>query len=114
MLTTTLMYASIALIIGLVCGLAPLFVKIKDEPDKLKILTGIAAGIIISSALLVVIPEGFELATDDEHATDEHAAEEGIEENEELLGGHDEHEDCLLYTSPSPRYAHESRMPSPA
>lgn len=115
MLTTTLMYASIALIIGLVCGLAPLFAKIKDEPDKLKILTGIAAGIIISSALLVVIPEGFELATDDEHATDEHAAEEilagstaiiilevndgditaeeGIEEIEELLGGHDEHED---------------------
>jgi zinc transporter 9 len=110
MLTTTLMYASIALIIGLVCGLAPLFAKIKDEPDKLKILTGIAAGIIIASALLVVIPEGYELATTDDHAAEETlagstalvilevndgdiTAEEGIEEIEELLGGHDDHGD---------------------
>ena len=29
-----------------------------------------------------------------------------------MFAGHDE--DCLLYTSPSPRDAHESRMPSSA
>ena len=32
--------------------------------------------------------------------------------NEDDLG--DKYEDCLLYTSPSPRDAHESRMPSSA
>ena len=33
------------------------------------------------------------------------------EENEDLL---EEYEDCLLYTSPSPRDPHLSRMPSSA
>jgi len=110
MSSTVLMYALIALIIALVCGLAPIFTKIKEDANKLKILTGIAAGIIIASALLVVIPEGYELATTDEHAAeeglagstaliilevnnDEITAEEGIEEIEALLGGHDDHED---------------------
>lgn len=110
MSTTALMYAIIALIIGLVCGLAPIFTKMKDDPKRLKMITGIAAGIIIASALLVVIPEGYELANTDEHAAEETlagstalvilevndgdiTAEKGIEEIEELLGGHDEHED---------------------
>ena len=31
-----------------------------------------------------------------------------------ILGKKDDHEGCLLYTSPSPRDAHESRMPSSA
>jgi zinc transporter ZupT len=110
MSTTALMYALIALAIGLVCGLAPIFTKMKDDPKRLKMLTGIAAGIIIASALLVVIPEGYELATTDDHAAEETlagstalvilevndgdiTAEEGIEEIEELLGGHDDHED---------------------
>ena len=110
MSTDVLLYALIALIIGLVCGLLPLFSKIKEDKDKLKMLTGIAAGIIIASALIVVIPEGYALATTDEHALEDKLAgdialvfvevdtnainaSQGIEEIELLLGddhGHDE------------------------
>lgn len=110
MSTSVLLYAIIALIIGLVCGLIPIYSKMKEDADKLKLVTGIAAGIIIASAMMVVIPEGYELATMDEHATEEAlagstalvilevndgdiTAEEGIEEIEALLGGHEEHEE---------------------
>ncbi|MGB1589204.1 MAG: ZIP family metal transporter [Candidatus Poseidoniaceae archaeon] len=110
MSTSVLMYALIALIIGLVCGLIPVYSKIKEDANKLKLVTGIAAGIIIASAMMVVIPEGYELATMDEHAAEEAlagstalvilevndgdiTAAEGIEEIEELLGGHEEHEE---------------------
>ena len=106
-----LMYVALALMIALICGLIPVLSKIKEDANKLKIMTGIAAGIILASAALVVIPEGFELATNDEH--DSHGDEDGlagsialvmlevdhgdinasqaIEEIEELAGGHDAH-----------------------
>tara|TARA_B110000263_G_C15284680_1_gene500119 strand:- start:365 stop:1510 length:1146 start_codon:yes stop_codon:yes gene_type:complete len=108
-----ILYAFLALFIALICGLAPVFSKVKDNAKKLKILTCIAAGIILASAILVVIPEGYELASTDEH--DAHADEDktagsialimlevehgditesqAIEEIETLLGGHDEHGD---------------------
>ena len=60
-----IVYAALTLAFGLVGGLLPLFSKIKDNPERLKMLTGIAAGIIIASAILVVIPEGFELAKEE-------------------------------------------------
>jgi zinc transporter 9 len=77
-----IIYALLTLSIALICGLLPILSKIKDDPNRLKMLTGIAAGIIIASALLVVIPEGYELATGEEHDSheDEHA-------NGLLLGG---------------------------
>ena len=106
-----LMYVALTLIIALICGLMPILSKIKEDANKLKILTGIAAGIILASASLVVIPEGYELATNDEH--DSHGNEDGlagsialvmlevdhgdinasqaIEEIEGLAGGHDAH-----------------------
>ncbi|MGY8745900.1 MAG: ZIP family metal transporter [Candidatus Poseidoniales archaeon] len=55
-------YAFMTLAIALLCGLWPVFSKIKEDANKLKTLTGIASGIIIASAMLVVIPEGYELA----------------------------------------------------
>jgi len=75
-------YALLTLFVALICGLLPIFSKIKDDPNRLKMFTSIAAGIIIASALLVVIPEGYELASEDEHELhdDEHAS--GL-----LLGG---------------------------
>ena len=109
--TNLIVFAAVTLIIGLVCGLAPIFSGIKDDKNRLKQLTGIAAGIIIASAMLVVIPEGYELAMTDEHGTDDALAgsvalvilevdhgdinaTEGIEEIEALIGGHgDGHED---------------------
>jgi zinc transporter ZupT len=106
-----LMYVALTLIIALICGLIPVLSKIKEDANKLKIMTGIAAGIILASAALVVIPEGYELATNDEH--DSHGDEDGlagsialvmlevdhgdinasqaIEEIEVLAGGHDAH-----------------------
>ena len=110
--TNLILFAAVTLIIGLVCGLAPIFSGIKDDKKRLKQLTGIAAGIIIASAMLVVIPEGYELAMTDGHEDAEHEEEyalagsvalvilevdhgdinatEGIEEIEELIGGHDQ------------------------
>jgi zinc transporter 9 len=108
-----LLYAIVTLAIALICGLIPVLSKIKEDTNKLKILTGIAAGIILSSAILVVIPEGYELASSDEH--DYHSdeddvagsialvmlefshgdinASQAIEEIEELVEGHDIHAD---------------------
>ncbi|MBL11886.1 MAG: hypothetical protein CMB46_03645, partial [Euryarchaeota archaeon] len=108
---------ALTLILALVGGLAPIFSNIKENHDTMRRITGIASGILLASALLVVIPEGFELATGghDEHGHDEHVDEdalagsvalvilelehgdinssEAIEEIEELLGGHDEHDE---------------------
>jgi len=105
-------YAGIALVIALVFGLLPIFSKIKENAEKLKMFTGIAAGIILVSALMVVIPEGFELAMTDEHGSEDEeelagsvalvilevdhgdiTAEEGIEEIEGLIGGHEHGEE---------------------
>ena len=108
--------AALTLILALIGGLFPIFSKIKEDPETLKRITGIASGILLASALLVVVPEGFELATGghDEHGHDEHGdedalagsvalvilelehgdidASEAIEEIEGLMGGHDEDE----------------------
>ena len=108
--------AALTLVLALVGGLIPLFSKIKDNPETLRRITGISSGILLASALLVVVPEGFELAAGghDEHGHDEHGnddalagsvalvilelehgdidASEAIEEIESLLGGHDEDE----------------------
>ncbi len=112
--TNLIAFAIATLIIGLVCGLAPIFTKLKDDKNRLKQLTGIAAGIIIASAMLVVIPEGYELAMTDGHDSEgeeEHVlagsvalvilevdhgditAEDGIEEIEGLIGGHEHGEE---------------------
>ena len=63
-----LLYVGLTLLFGLVGGLLPILTQSKDNISKLKMLTGIASGIIIASAMLVVIPEGFELASEDGHA----------------------------------------------
>jgi len=110
-----ILYAFVILLIGLGCGLLPLFTKIKDNEQRLKMLTGIASGVIIASALLVVIPEGLALASDDPRAEDAAVAgevalvllevndgdlnaTEAMEAIESLAGGHDhagedEHDD---------------------
>ncbi len=74
MITTLLTYALIALTIGLICGLLPIYTSFVGSQNRLKMFTGIASGIIIASAMLVVIPEGFELAGGEHH--DENVAGE--------------------------------------
>ena len=102
-----IVFAIATLIIALACGLAPIFSGVKENKERLKQLTGIAAGIIIASAMLVVIPEGYELAMTDEHGAEDAlagsvalvilevdhgdiTADQGIEEIEGLIGGHGE------------------------
>ena len=66
MVNPPIIYALVTLTIALFGGLLPVLSKVKENPERLKTLTGIAAGIIIASAMLVVIPEGYELATAEE------------------------------------------------
>ena len=83
-----ILYAALMLVIPLICGLPPILSKIKEDSNKLKIMTGIAAGIILASALLVIIPEGYEIASETDH--DSHDEEDHDSHDEEDHGSHDE------------------------
>ena len=76
MSSAPILYAGLTLIVALIAGLLPVFSKMKDNPERLKMITAIASGIIIASAMLIVIPEGYEIASSDSH-----------EENDEALAG---------------------------
>ena len=65
---------ALTLILALVGGLSPIFSNIRGNKDSLRRITGLAAGILLASAVLVVIPEGFELATGG-HGAEEEALE---------------------------------------
>ena len=83
-----ILYAALMLVIPLICGLPPILSKIKEDFNKMKIMTGIAAGIILASALLVIIPEGYEIASETDH--DSHDEEDHDSHDEEDHGSHDE------------------------
>lgn len=86
MASPPLLYAGLTLAFGLLGGLYPVFSKVNENPERLKMVTAIAAGILLASAMLVIIPEGILLASSEE----EHSGEEGADEEhaEELfLGG---------------------------
>ena len=78
--------AALTLILALIGGLFPIFSKIKENPETLRRITGIASGILLASALLIVVPEGFELATGEheDHEEEGHEEEEAGHEEEEL------------------------------
>ena len=106
-----LLYAGLTFIIAMIFGIIPIKRKLGQFTENLRFSTSFASGIIIASALLVVIPEGFELAN---HSDEEHSEEgdhnlagsvalvllevengdltpsSAIEEIETLLGGHEE------------------------
>ena len=75
--------AALTLILALLGGLPPILSKIKENQQTLRRITGIASGILLASALLVVIPEGFELATEEHEESGEE--EEGV--GNLLIGG---------------------------
>jgi len=75
--------AALTLILALLGGLPPILSKIKENQQTLRRITGIASGILLASALLVVIPEGFELATGEHEESGEE--EEGV--GNLLIGG---------------------------
>jgi zinc transporter 9 len=57
-----LILAAIALVTALIAGGIPILRGVKDESNQ-KMMTGIAAGVLLASALLVAIPEGFATTT---------------------------------------------------
>jgi zinc transporter 9 len=63
MAETVYVLAAVTLVLALAGGFLPIFSKWGSNPERLKMSTGIAAGILLASAMMVVIPEGFELAT---------------------------------------------------
>ncbi len=63
MVETVYVLASVTLVLALGGGFLPILSKWGSNPERLKVSTGIAAGILLASAMMVVIPEGFELAT---------------------------------------------------
>ena len=78
--------AALTLILALVGGLTPILSRIKEDRDILRRITGVASGILLASAILVVIPEGFGLAME-EHDEGVHEEEEAGHEEEEGLEG---------------------------
>ena len=62
---TGLIIAVVALASSLIAGSFPLWKKVSEQQNLLNWLTGLAAGILLASALLVAIPEGFELSSDE-------------------------------------------------
>ncbi|HIG33519.1 MAG TPA: hypothetical protein EYQ11_01370 [Candidatus Poseidoniales archaeon] len=78
--------AALTLILALIGGLTPILSRIKEDRDILRRITGVASGILLASAILVVIPEGFELAME-EHDEGVHEEEETGHEEEEGLEG---------------------------
>ncbi|MBC8438050.1 MAG: ZIP family metal transporter [Euryarchaeota archaeon] len=83
-----IVYALVTFVIAMTCGLLPVYSKMKQNPNMLKMATAVASGIIIASAMLVVIPEGYELATGDPHSEDDSLARDtalvllSVEKNE--------------------------------
>lgn len=59
---STVLVALAILVISLVAGLTPRLVAGRLTNRSLEDLTGIAAGLLLASGLLVVIPEGFDVA----------------------------------------------------
>ena len=84
--------AALTLILALIGGLFPIFSKIKENPETLRRITGISSGILLASALLVVVPEGFELATGEHEEHEEEGHEEEEAGHEEEGAGHEEEE----------------------
>ena len=82
-------FAALTLILALIGGLFPIFSKVKENPETLRRITGIASGILLASALLVVVPEGFELAAGEheEGGEDEEAGHEEEGVGNLLIGG---------------------------
>jgi zinc transporter ZupT len=60
--SNALLLAGVTLAVGLGAGLLPLWTKVSEKEGLLKWMTGLAAGVLLASALLVAIPEGFEIA----------------------------------------------------
>lgn len=62
MVTTPIALAGLTLGLALVGGLTPVYWKLGENSEKLRKTTCISSGVLLSSAMLIVIPEGFAIA----------------------------------------------------
>ena len=69
-ITTGITVSIITLIVSILAGSFPLLKKVAEQQNLLNWMTGLAAGILLASALLIAIPEGFELASDSNYSDD--------------------------------------------
>tara|TARA_B100000925_G_scaffold241425_1_gene190698 strand:- start:1817 stop:2881 length:1065 start_codon:yes stop_codon:yes gene_type:complete len=63
MFGVALLFAVLTLIVALLGGLLPTSLNFSESANRMRITTSIATGVLLASALLVVIPEGFHTAT---------------------------------------------------
>ena len=69
-IATGITVSIIALVVSILAGSFPLWKKISEQQNLLNWMTGLAAGILLASALLIAIPEGFELSSDNNHSNE--------------------------------------------
>ena len=62
LLESPLALAAVIFAVAFLAGAIPLWRKVADQQNLLTWLTGLAAGVLLASALLVAIPEGFDIA----------------------------------------------------
>lgn len=62
LLESPLALAAVTFAAAFIAGVVPLWRKVADQQNLLTWLTGLAAGVLLASALLVAIPEGFDIA----------------------------------------------------
>ncbi len=66
---TTLLIAVVVLVLSLLGGYAPCALAGRLTNTQLEDMTGIASGLLLTSALLLVVPEGFHVAAQAAHQT---------------------------------------------
>ena len=75
MFGVALLFAVLTLVVGLLGGLLPSSLNLANHQPRLKAATAVSAGLLLASALLVVIPEGFHTASGgDAHGSGEDLA----------------------------------------
>ena len=63
MFGVALLFAALTLIVALLGGLLPSSLNLSESDGRMRVATSVAAGLLLASALFVVIPEGFHTAT---------------------------------------------------
>ena len=77
---------AVSFVAGFVPAYLPLLIGRLLNENLLRWLTGLAAGILLAAALLIAIPEGFEIVAQNMEVSSEHHQEEHHDEEEHMAG----------------------------
>lgn len=84
--------AALTFVVSLAAGGIPLWRRLSSSPELLARMTAVAAGFLLASAMIVAVPEGFELLNHgDEH--EEHDDDDHDDHANETVAEHEEHAD---------------------